>query len=407
MSQPTGPAVDRADPKYLARAYADLLTDIKEDYVGRDEAIDVIALATLSREHVLLIGPPGTAKTALLRRFAALLDEKPFTYLLTRFTEPTELFGPVDVALFQQGEFRVKTDNMLPRARLAFLDEVFEGSSAILNSLLTLINERTFYNGSRPEPSELITLLGSSNQIPDDPMLAAFSDRFLLRSDLTYVDDNDLGQVLDHGWAAEKQLIRDACAPERRPVSLATDAGSATFPVGDLNILQDAVSRVDLSPIRSVYVEILRELRMQQVAFSDRRAVKAQKVFAAAAVLDGRREAQRSDLAPLAYLWTDRRDHETIRRALETHEIELDRRGRRVRELGEIMQFALPELVNRRSRARTAQDLWEISQQLQALKRELASDYPLAKAELKAVEDERGTTVRMIQEKSREEDRDV
>ncbi|MBA2324628.1 MAG: AAA family ATPase [Pseudonocardiales bacterium] len=400
-----GQAVDN-EVVLLAREFDDLLKGLKDDFVGRDETIEVIALATLCREHVLLIGPPGTAKTALLNRFAQLFgttDEKAltFTYLLTRFTEPTELFGPVDITQFQQGRYRVKTDGMLPRVPLAFLDEVFEGSSAILNSLLTLINERVFYNGSQPEPSELITLLGSSNQIPEDPVLAAFSDRFLLRTELSYVADDELGRVLHNGWAGEQQLIR--AAGEGR--SLVAPSMDASFTLAKLAVLQDAVAKVDLSPITASYLEVLRSLRRDKIAFSDRRAVKAQKVFAASAVLDGRRAADPTDLGMLAYLWTERRDQDTIRRALEVKGIEITRRDR-VRQPVEIMH-ALQELLNNRRAVRTMQDLWEVSNGISTLRRELRQDHPTAVTEFKRVDEEREATARLIDERRRQEDGDV
>jgi len=402
------PAPDRVNPKRLAREYAARLEDLKADFIGRDEAIEVIALATLCREHVLLVGPPGTAKTALLTRFARLLDTEPFTYLLTRFTEPTELFGPVDVKQFQDNSvFRVNTDGMLPKARLAFLDEVFEGSSAILNSLLTLINERTFYNGSKPEPSDLITLLGASNDVPEDPVLAAFSDRFLLRCELTYVDGDDIGRVLDVGWRGEEDLIRAVDHHNGRlDGTLGADRDHAQFALSALAILQSAVATIDLTPVRAVYTEILRDLRAQRVAFSDRRAVKAQKVFAASALLAGRREAEVSDLSTLTYLWTDRRDEDAIRRALEAHDIHPAGRSKRLRDVGEI-KLALDELVNRRAAARTGQDLWAISEQIQALMVELRTEHPEATQLLHEVQQVRATTVDEIQERSREAAGDV
>ena len=398
----SGSTSRRIDPRRLAREYAARLEDLKEDFIGRDDAIEVIALATLCREHVLLIGPPGTAKTALLTRFARLLDTQPFTYLLTRFTEPTELFGPIDVKEFNaNSRFRVNTEGMLPRARLAFLDEVFEGSSAILNSLLTLINERRFYNGSQPEDSNLITLLGAANDVPEDPVLAAFSDRFLLRCELTYVDDDEIGQVLDVGWREEEALMRHGGG-----AGVETRRNEAHFAQSSLETLQSAVAKIDLAPIRAVYGEILRDLRAQRVAFSDRRAVKAQKVFAASALLAGRREAEVSDLATLVHLWTDRRDEDAIRRALTAHGIDASHKAKRRREVGEI-RLVLDGLVNRRTRARSVHDLWELSEQIQAVVLELRTEHPTESALRVKAEQARAATIEMIQERDREAAGDV
>jgi MoxR-like ATPase len=131
--------------------------DLDARFVGRGDATALLVLAVVAREHVLLIGPPGTARTDLIQRFAALIQARRFNYLLTRFTEPSEIFGPLDFELFQTGSYQIRTADMLPAAEVVFLDEVFQGSSAILNTLLTLINERRFYNGAKSESSCLTT----------------------------------------------------------------------------------------------------------------------------------------------------------------------------------------------------------------------------------------------------------
>lgn len=366
-----------ATPRQLARKYATRLEQLKNDFISRDEAINVIGLATLCREHVLLVGPPGTAKTALLTSFGRLLDTNPFTYLLTRFTEPTELFGPLDVQRFQrESVYHVNTTGMLPQAHLAFLDEVFEGSSAILNALLTLINERIFYNGSTPEPSNLITLLGSTNDVPDDPVLAALSDRFLIRCRLDYVADDEVEDVLDLGWRSEQQLITTGLdlAPRPSPI-LGPGRTQVRFSLDDLAVLQQAVATIDLSPIRAPYAEIVRELRAQGVAFSDRRAVKAQKVFAAAALLAGRTEADLADLGVLGYLWTDRRDEPTLRRILTEHGVSVTDPGRRVRDLTEI-RVDLRELQARLRQPAVKEEHRELLRRLQQLVTELRREHP-------------------------------
>ncbi|MCB1914014.1 MAG: AAA family ATPase, partial [Rhodocyclaceae bacterium] len=128
--------------------FAALRQELNERFTHREEVIDTLALATVCQEHVLLLGPPGTGKTEVVSRFAAELSMPTFHYLLTRFTEPAELFGPLDLPAFKAGRYHLRTEGMLPEARIAFLDEVFQGSSAILNTLLTLVHERVFHNGA-------------------------------------------------------------------------------------------------------------------------------------------------------------------------------------------------------------------------------------------------------------------
>ena len=150
-----------------------LQRELNDDFVGREVLVRTLVLGAVCQEHVLLLGPPGTAKTDMVNRFAEAFDMPCFHYLLTRFTEPAELFGPMDLPAFEQGRVHVRTDGMLPKAAIAFLDEVFRGGSAILNTLLTLVHERRFHNGAAREEVPLISLIGAANDLPDDPTLQA------------------------------------------------------------------------------------------------------------------------------------------------------------------------------------------------------------------------------------------
>ena len=109
---------------------------LEATFLGKSEAVRLMLIASIAGEHMVLIGPPGTAKSALIRMYAKLIDAKYFEYLLTRFTEPNEIFGPIDIAAFRSGEYQRRMEGMLPQAEIVFLDEVFKANSAILNSLL-------------------------------------------------------------------------------------------------------------------------------------------------------------------------------------------------------------------------------------------------------------------------------
>src|SRR5215472_7290769 len=161
----------------LPSRLAQLARELEERFLGKSEVIRLLLVAVLAGEHAVLIGPPGTAKSALIRTFARLLHARYFEYLLTRFTEPNEIFGPVDIAAFREGRYERRTEGMLPDAEVVFLDEVFKSNSAILNALLMLLNERRFASGPRVMQCPLLSAFGASNEVPGDDALTAIYDR--------------------------------------------------------------------------------------------------------------------------------------------------------------------------------------------------------------------------------------
>lgn len=247
--------------------------------VEREVLVELLALAAVAEEHVLVIGEPGTAKSEAVRRVARALGGRYFEYLLGRFTEPSELFGPIDLVKLQQGKLETVTAGMLPEAEIAFLDEVFLGSTAILNTLLGILNERQFRRGSVSQPTPLRICVGASNKLPEEPALAAFADRFLVRVFVRPVADSELEALLEAGTRA----------PER-PVQAS---------LGDLDTLTRARRSVDLRPVQPVLAQAVRQLRQAGIVLSDRRVVRAQSLVAAAAVLSGRMTASTKDLWPL------------------------------------------------------------------------------------------------------------
>lgn len=138
---------------------------------------ELVVLAAVAAEHVLVVGPPGTTKSEAVRRIAHALGGETFEYLLGRFTEPQEIFGPVDPQKLRAGRVEVDTTGMPPEAEIAFLDEVFLGSTAILTTLLGVLNERTFRREHTAIACPLRVCVGATNVLPDDPALAAFADR--------------------------------------------------------------------------------------------------------------------------------------------------------------------------------------------------------------------------------------
>ncbi|MFJ5230967.1 AAA family ATPase [Kitasatospora sp. NPDC088391] len=246
--------------------------------VDREVLAEVVALCAVAGEHLLVVGAPGTAKSEVVRRVAGQLGGRYFEYLLGRFTEPNELFGSVDLARLREGRVEYETGGMLPEAEIAFLDEVFLGSTAVLNTLLGLLNERVFRRGATVLASPLRVCVGAANGLPEDPALEAFADRFLARLFVEPVPDDRLEDLLEAG---------------RRPAPALPEGPGL---VGALDRLAAAARHCALDRVTPELATAVRRLRAAGIPLSDRRVVRSQRLVAAAATLDGRTSAASRDL---------------------------------------------------------------------------------------------------------------
>src|SRR5450432_4233904 len=140
------------------------VADASRGLVQRETLVELVALCAVAGEHLLVVGPPGTAKSEAVRRISRRLGGRYFEYLVGRFTEPTEIFGPINLRKLKEGIVETETAGMLPDAEIAFLDEVFLGSTAILNTLLGILNERTFRRGHTQLDCPLRVCVGASNR---------------------------------------------------------------------------------------------------------------------------------------------------------------------------------------------------------------------------------------------------
>ena len=273
-----------------------VLQQLKATFVGKDDIIDLMGICLAGRENLFLLGPPGTAKSAMVRELARHLKGKSFEYLLTRFTEPNELFGPFDIRKLRDGDLVTNTEGMLPEASLVFLDELLNANSAILNSLLMALNEKIFRRGKETKKLPALIFIGASNHLPEDEALQALFDRFLIRVHCGNVDPVQLEKVLHAGWNLEQQEQPDYTGITEEEV----------------RHLQSLITTVDLSPIIPAYIELVQLLRNAGVQISDRRAVKLQRLIAASALLCKRQSALRSDLWIMRYIWDTEEQQEVI-----------------------------------------------------------------------------------------------
>ncbi|OGQ25411.1 MAG: ATPase [Deltaproteobacteria bacterium RBG_16_71_12] len=299
--------------------------ELEQRFLAKEEIIRLMLISAIAGEHMVLIGPPGTAKSALIRAFARLIDARYFEYLLTRFSEPNELFGPVDIQSFRAGSYRRVLTNMLPEAEIVFLDEAFKANSAILNSLLTLLNERRFNNGAQLVKVPLITLFAASNEVPSSDNLDAIFDRFLLRVHSDNLDSYHFHELMTKGLALERLAAKDEDRPVAPQLPKLPDPNGefarpnvpappplAPKPVGllssaDLHGCRRALlERVELpEDFLATYKGLCFQLRGEGISLSDRRIVRLLKLFAASAFLDGRTRVHEGDLFILRHTWNN------------------------------------------------------------------------------------------------------
>ena len=172
---------------------ANLQKELSARFFERDAVIEGLLCAMIAGQHVLLVGPPGTGKSELAHELCKrVTGARYFQWLLTRFTTPEELFGPVSLKALEHDRYTRVTDGKLPTAHVAFLDEVFKASSAILNTLLSVMNERVFHDGEKPVNVPLLSMVGATNELPEEDELLALSDRFLLRYEVDYLKEEFL-----------------------------------------------------------------------------------------------------------------------------------------------------------------------------------------------------------------------
>ncbi len=266
----------------------------------------------------------NTAKSALVRRAAELLNAKFFKYLLTRYTEPSELFGPLDIRALEEGRYVRLTAGKLPDAQIAFLDEIFKANSAILNALNTLLQERILYDGFTELRVDLWTLFGASNEVPEDPEIQSVYDRFLLRHFVRPVQEDMWRNLLRASWELEKQSS----------LSLKRDDGSRLISIDEIKKINEKLFEVDLSGVEGKLLRLFAALESRGIHLTDRRKGKSLKIVAANAVLSGRMHAVEEDLLAIKYVAV--RDWEDVEKVSAVLAEELRTPFKYVRELSEI-----------------------------------------------------------------------
>ena len=291
--------MERPNVMAARAAFAEVRRQFGEILVDREEEIDLVLTAMLSQEHVLLVGPPGCGKSLLLDSLMTWVGGRKFSALLTRFTVPEELFGPVSLAGLKEDRFVRVTAGKLPESEFVFLDEIFKGSSAILNSLLKILNERVYDPGdgiSRPTPLRLCVAASNEWPAPETAKeLSALFDRFMLRKSVSPIRTRDGRQRLL--WSEITSLPQET---RITPLTLCSAIGTAAaMPWSD--------------QAREAFETVLRELAREGIQPGDRRQVKTVRIVQAYAFLNGASSVQPEHLEIAAHcLWDDPAGHPKI-----------------------------------------------------------------------------------------------
>jgi MoxR-like ATPase len=292
---------------------------LAEFFVAKQEEIDLLTLCAAAQEPLLFVGPPGTGKSDLVIKFVQAIgvgEDEYFEYMLTKFTEPSEILGPIDLELLKQGRFVRRTRGKLPEAEVAFLDEIFKSNSAILNTLLTIVNERKFYQDGEATPVPLKVLFAATNDIPEHSELDALADRFILKVETQPVKNAHFTELLDAGVMNEAFKATGQRPWARNTASLADLAKFKTFM--DLSY---ATSGAAKDRERWFPAQVLAELRRlvrtleqeDKVLISDRKLVKLYKLLRARAFLFHGGAVTAPDLVLLSYTGNRRYELAAVR----------------------------------------------------------------------------------------------
>ena len=275
--------------------------------IGMHEREDIIALTflgALSSQNTFLYGPPGTAKSLISRRIACAFETPNyFEHLMNRFSTPEELFGPVSIKALKEDQYTRKTNKYLPTADFAFLDEIWKSSPAILNTLLTMINEKTFKNGDVVEQTPLKALVAASNETPvENQGLEALYDRFIIRLIVGPITQKSNFEALIN------------TKPTQAKIELSKKLQITN---SEWQSWLDKINKVTLSPetlliVHAIRHELLSKTEELSVYVSDRRWQKIAQLLKASAFFNDRKETNHSDALLISHcIWTKEENRQT------------------------------------------------------------------------------------------------
>lgn len=294
VNAPLNPAVLQSAQAKMSQIFVEM----NNIFVERDELIKLMELAIVTGTNLLMLGPPGTAKSAITYEMCGRIENANyFQWMLNKTSDPSEILGPFSVKEMENDKFMRITTGKLPEAHIAFMDEVFKSNAPTLNALLTIMNEHIFYNDGKPVEVPLISMFGASNEPPEDESLDAMYDRFIFRMNVQYIHD-----------AANKKRMHSNYVDNR--AGLLNLVNKTTITLEEVQALQAAAKTVKVpKDIINKFIRLISDLDRQAVHISDRRQNECFKVMQGSAVLAGRNSVTLDDFKSLIYVLWEKEEH--------------------------------------------------------------------------------------------------
>jgi MoxR-like ATPase len=263
-------------------------TELNNLYFERKDVIKNMIISTIAKQNMFLIGLPGTAKSELINEFSSRIEGcKYFSWLFNKTSDPSEIFGVFSIKQMENDRFVRITKGKMPEAHLIFCDEIYKANEPILNSLLTLMNERVFYNDGLPIKTPTISIFGASNEEPDSENLSALHDRFAIKMNVEYIKDSNL----------KLQMLKSINGD---------DIDKTTIALEDLYILQEQVNHIEISDeVLYQIILIVNKLASMDIIVSDRKLKQSIKILKANTLLKNKYSVSESEFDVLSYVYSD------------------------------------------------------------------------------------------------------